>query len=119
MARASSIVKLQTAEVIALADWIRARKLQLGDTYKSLAQLARIDLKNDRINDNHIRGQMDALQIQLPKGEPVIAGRIAARLDLLEHKLNTVLREQMRLCREYGVEPSIALTQLIAALDEF
>ena len=102
-----TIVKLKQAESIALADWLRQGSIAEGATYKTLARRAANELGNERINANHIDGLMTALGMELPRAPRSVEASLAR----LEEKLDVVIREQIRLCKEYGVIPS---EQLIA-----
>lgn len=102
-------VVLKQAESIALADWLRAYTIKPGATYKTIARDASVDLKNDVINSNHVAGLMNALGLELLKVPTSVESRLAA----LERKLDVVIAEQVKLCREYGVPISQQLAELM------
>lgn len=101
-------VQLHQRESIALADWLRQGSIGEGATYKSLAKHAANQLGNPRINANHVAGLMSALGMELPKAPRSVEASLAR----LEEKLDAVIREQIRLCKEYGVVPSAQLVAL-------
>jgi hypothetical protein len=96
------LARLSMPESHALIQWLLSYKMQPGDTYHTLALSAASALGNARINKNHILQRCEEFNIELPRkpsNAPVIE-----RLNKLEAVLATAIREQIKVCRDMGVE---------------
>ena len=81
-------VRLSMPEDFALTKWLHSHEMKPGETIGDLAALARFDLKNTRINYNHVQARLTSFGIELipaPEKDQV------KRIDRLEKLLDLVV----------------------------
>jgi hypothetical protein len=96
------MARLSMPESHALIQWLLSYKMQPGDTYNTLALAAASALGNVRINKNHIQQRCEEFSIELPRRPSNLP--VIERLNKLEAVLATAIREQIKVCRDMGVE---------------
>ena len=98
-------VRLSMQEDFDLVSWLKAYKMQPGDTIDTLVLAARAALKNDKINYNHMQTRIVEFDIPMPR-KPSNAP-VMERLKALEVMLDAVIRDQLRVCRVQHINPSL------------
>lgn len=100
------MTRLTNPENFALIEWLKAYKQQPGDTIHTLTAKAAVELHNPRINYNHVQQRMFEFNISLVhRGAGADNAAVIERLAKLESVLVTSIREQIKHCRDLGIEP--------------
>jgi hypothetical protein len=112
-----SLERLSMPESFALIEWLKAYKVQPGDSIKGMAVAAASALGNSKINENHVRQRMEEFGLALPTRAPSGNIELVARLAKLESALTLIINEQLRFCRAARVDPAPALAAMAKELD--
>lgn len=101
--RPERLERLSMPESFALIEWLKAYKIQPGDSVKTMAVAAASALGNSKINENHVRQRMEEFGLPFPTRLSVKAISLAEQLAKLEAVLNVVVDEQARVCNDRGI----------------
>lgn len=79
------MVRLSNPENYALIEWLKAYKQQPDDTIHTMARKAVVDLKNEKINYNHVQQRLVEFGIPAPtRGGSATNAELAQRVEALE-----------------------------------
>jgi hypothetical protein len=87
-----TVTRLSNPENYALIEWLKAYKQQPDDTIHTMTRKAAEELKNDRINYNHVQQRLVEFGIPAPtRGGSATNAELATRVETLEKQVASII----------------------------